>query len=59
MIHGCYQERKGSLRVVETTADCIPPEVAISWNQQGPKGEKGDKGDQGIHTTSKLSSSTT
>src|SRR5262245_1013288 len=48
VIHGCYQDKKGSLRVVESASDCISPEVPIEWNQKGPKGDKGDKGDQGI-----------
>jgi hypothetical protein len=48
VIHGCYQKNKGSVRVVQSAAECNPSEVLISWNQKGPKGDKGDKGEQGI-----------
>jgi hypothetical protein len=37
-IHGCYQKGVGSLRVVESAADCRTNETAISWNQEGRPG---------------------
>jgi hypothetical protein len=48
VIHGCYNDNNGHLRVVDPGSACAAPETAITWNQQGPKGDKGDKGDQGI-----------
>lgn len=47
-IHGCYKKANGQLRVTEVSEDCGPSELAISWNQQGPKGDKGVKGDRGL-----------
>jgi len=57
-INGCYQKVRGSLRVIDAGAGdtCSSSEVAVTWNQKGPKGDrgdqglpgpKGDKGDQG------------
>jgi hypothetical protein len=47
VLNGCYSERDGSLRLVDSGAECKARELAISWSQQGPKGDKGDKGDRG------------
>jgi hypothetical protein len=60
VIHGCYLKSgggdddddgggKGRLRVIDPSKGekCKKREVAISWNQTGPKGDKGDTGDQG------------
>jgi len=60
-INACYQKVHGTLRVINTAAgeSCSSAEVAINWNQKGPKGDpgapgapgdpgaKGDKGDKG------------
>ena len=50
VIHGCYDSKKGTLRVVDPTTDhCdIKKEVAIQWNQTGPQGQQGPQGVQGI-----------
>jgi type VI secretion system secreted protein Hcp len=57
-ITGCY-DKKGNLRVVDTSADCAKSETALTWNQKGvpgtpgtngtngTNGDKGDKGDEG------------
>ena len=47
VIHGCYEERSGAVRVVEAGAACDRRELPIQWNQQGPKGDKGDPGQTG------------
>jgi hypothetical protein len=48
VIHGCYQNVEGQLRVIDPDTDtCRSSEVAIVWNEQGVQGEKGDKGDPG------------
>ncbi len=56
VIHGCYKKNQLALRVADSPSDCKANEVAISWNQQGPKGDpgligpagpKGDTGDKG------------
>jgi hypothetical protein len=48
VINGCYHKNQGMLRVVESADDCRPPELPISWNQQGIQGETGAQGPQGI-----------
>lgn len=53
VIHACYNPRVGVVRVIDTEAS--PPqtcatrfgEVAVSWNQKGPKGDTGVQGPQG------------
>jgi hypothetical protein len=47
VIHGCYKQENGQLRVVNSAADCNSAELPITWNQQGVKGDKGDKGATG------------
>src|SRR5215212_3485501 len=39
VIHGCYKQEKGQLRVIDAGAgnQCRKSEAAIAWNQQGPK----------------------
>jgi hypothetical protein len=41
-IHGCYQNQ-GQLRVVDAQAgdQCRASEVALVWNQEGPRGSDG------------------
>ena len=46
-ISGCYAKKDGSLRVIDSTAQCKSGETALSWNQAGPQGLKGDPGPQG------------
>jgi hypothetical protein len=36
MIHGCYSNSNGDLRVIDNTAEtCHPNETAIAWSQSG------------------------
>src|SRR5438067_256507 len=37
VIHGCYSTKNGALRVIDSSAKCANGEVALNWNQQGPK----------------------
>jgi hypothetical protein len=46
LIHGCYSNKNGLLRIVDSTA-CRTSETAINWNQQGVPGPPGPKGDTG------------
>src|SRR5262249_42874008 len=51
MIHGCYKNGNGQLRVVNEAGDRTAAESAIDWGPAGapggpgPKGDKGDTGD--------------
>ena len=47
VIHGCYSTKNGALRVIDSSAKCANGEVALNWNQQGPKGDTGATGPQG------------
>src|SRR5437870_3505192 len=49
VIHGCYDTKKGTLRVVDTSAGgtCTTKENAITWAQQGPPGASGPTGETG------------
>jgi hypothetical protein len=47
VIHGCYGKLNGALRVIDTavkTQKCSKTELALNWNQAGPKGATGPKG---------------
>jgi len=50
VIHGCYANKDGSLRVIDTgsgsTCDA-KKETALSWNQKGPTGSRGPTGATG------------
>lgn len=46
VIHGCYTNANGSLRVVDT-ATCKSNETALDWNQQGVQGPPGPQGPTG------------
>lgn len=52
-VQGCYNNKTGVLRKVNSPSDCDSKETAISWNVvgpqgvSGPQGPKGDKGDAG------------
>lgn len=47
VIHGCYQKKKGSLRIVKAGAKCLRSEKAIVWNKTGPMGRPGLQGAKG------------
>jgi hypothetical protein len=47
VIHSCYRNGNGRLRVVESVTDCKKKETAISWNRRGPRGLPGPQGPQG------------
>jgi hypothetical protein len=47
VIHGCYSTKNGALRVIDSAAKCANGEVALNWNQQGPRGNPGPTGPQG------------
>jgi hypothetical protein len=49
VIHGCYQTKQGTLRVIDTQAGgaCSNDETELNWNQTGPPGPPGPKGDPG------------
>ena len=45
VIHGCYLDRIGTLRIIDPgTQHCLAIETPIQWNQSGPPGPKGDPG---------------
>ena len=54
-INGCYRATngdddkagQGQLRVIAADQTCKKNELAIQWNQQGPKGDRGLQGIQG------------
>lgn len=58
VIHGCYAKSdttqsaipygRGDLRVVDAGVACKSSEIAVSWNQKGPKGDTGPQGPQGL-----------
>jgi hypothetical protein len=45
VIHGCYGNRTGVLRVINTESNppqrCLASETALTWNQTGPSGQSG------------------
>jgi len=49
VIHGCYKDSDGKLRVIDTDAGetCGPSEIGLDWNQQGPIGPTGPQGPAG------------
>lgn len=46
-INGCYQKENGQLRVVAEGSTCRDSELAIKWNEKGPKGDPGKDGSPG------------
>lgn len=44
VIHGCYQKRKGQVRIVSDPDKCRRSEIPISWYAEGPQGEQGPPG---------------
>jgi hypothetical protein len=50
LVHGCYKNDTGVLRVIDTSAgvSCNPKsETALNWAQTGPQGMQGIQGIQG------------
>ena len=48
VIHGCYANKMGALRVIDSSASCNDKtETAIEWNKQGIQGIQGEPGPQG------------
>ncbi len=47
VIHACYSNSKGEVRLVESASDCKNNETAIAWNQTGPQGPQGPQGQVG------------
>src|SRR5215471_16423164 len=47
VVSGCYAKKDGSLRVIDSTAQCRSGEAALNWNQTGPQGPQGSQGPQG------------
>lgn len=58
VIHGCYRNSEGNLRVVNDPTSCRHDETALSWSQTGPQGPQGPigapgpQGPQGVPGTS-------
>lgn len=53
VIHSCYDNASGALRVIDTEASgiCRGGETALDWNQKGQPGATGPQGPPGIGTT--------
>lgn len=49
VIHGCYASSNGSMRIVDSAADCKHNEKAIQWNVTGPQGVPGTNGTNGAN----------
>jgi collagen triple helix repeat protein len=47
VIHACYQNLTGVLRVVDKAASCKLGETALAWSQTGPQGPRGLTGPAG------------
>ena len=49
VFHGCYSNRTGALRMIDTEAgdSCTSKESPIFWNQEGPRGPAGADGEDG------------
>lgn len=47
VIHGCYKEQNGQLRVVAAVEACGPSERPIQWSEGGPAGPAGATGTKG------------
>jgi hypothetical protein len=52
VIHACYDNQTGQTRIVDTAPNAVPKgcgknEIAISWNQTGPRGATGPQGPAG------------
>ena len=47
IIHACYANNNGDLRVVDDPATCKNNEIALQWGKTGPQGPQGVPGPQG------------
>ena len=47
IIHGCYDVKKGTLRVVDSGASCGNGEAPLNWNVRGVPGPQGTQGTAG------------
>jgi hypothetical protein len=47
VIHSCFQDNNGSLRVVDSPTTCKNNETPLAWGQTGPQGPVGPRGPQG------------
>jgi hypothetical protein len=48
VIHACYAQKDGSLRVIDSPSQtCQSKETALNWNTQGPQGPPGANGVSG------------
>ena len=47
VIHGCYANMRGAVRIIDSATSCDPGETALNWSQQGPTGPTGPTGAQG------------
>src|SRR2546428_13450497 len=48
LIHGCYDNATGAMRVVVSATSCSPTETPLSWNQTGVPGAPGPIGLPGV-----------
>jgi len=53
VIHGCYDKESGKLYVIDSEqgAVCKNGQIALTWNQRGPKGDTGAPGLNGVSPT--------
>lgn len=47
VIHACYKDSNGEVRLVERASECRNNEQHVRWNQTGPQGTTGPAGQQG------------
>jgi len=47
-IHGCVVSKTGQLTVVKPDRKCNKSQIAIAWNQRGPRGRTGPQGLMGL-----------
>jgi hypothetical protein len=47
VIHACYQDNNGNLRVIDTGQTCKNNESPLNWSQTGPQGPQGPVGPVG------------
>ena len=47
VIHACYNNNSGTIKLVNTGQPCHENETAIQWNQTGPAGPTGPQGPAG------------
>lgn len=55
VINACFKKNNGQLRIVSNFGQCLPSEIAISWNIVGPQGPPGPQGPSGVVATSTFS----